>query len=79
MNRFLSGNGGTFSDYHGIENAISENENTKKTQLAIKNEFIQQLKQYNPLMFDFAVKRLIQFNGVGFANKVFETRRVFES
>lgn len=47
MNRFLSGNGGTFSDYYGIENAISENENTKNTQLAIKNEFIQQLKQYN--------------------------------
>jgi hypothetical protein len=29
-------------------------------------------------MFDFAVKRLIQFNGVRFASSVFETRRVFD-
>jgi uncharacterized protein len=41
--------------------------------------FLQQLKQYNPLMFDFAVKRLIKFNGVSFANSVFETRHVFDS
>jgi len=41
--------------------------------------FLQQLKNYNPLMFDFAVKRLIKFNGVSFANSVFETRHVFES
>ena len=40
--------------------------------------FLQQLKQYNPLMFDFAVKRLIMFKGVSFANSVFETRRVFD-
>jgi uncharacterized protein len=42
-------------------------------------QFLQQLKQYNPLMFDFAVKRLIKFNGVGFANSVFETRHIFDS
>lgn len=41
--------------------------------------FLQELKQYNPLMFDFAVKRLIRFNGVGFANSVFETRRLFDA
>ena len=40
--------------------------------------FLQQLKQYNPLMFDFAVKRLIKFKGVSFANSVFETRHVFD-
>lgn len=40
--------------------------------------FLQALKHYNPLMFDFAVKRLIHFNGVSFANSIFETRRVFD-
>ncbi len=40
--------------------------------------FLQQVKAYNPLMFDFAVKRLIQVDGVGFANSVFETRHFFQ-
>lgn len=42
-------------------------------------EFLQSLKKYNPLMFDFAVKRLIKFDGVPFANQVFETRRIFDN
>ncbi len=40
--------------------------------------FLQALKTYNPLMFDFAVKRLLQFNGNHFSQQVFETRRFFE-
>jgi len=40
--------------------------------------FLQTLRNYNPLMFDFAVKRLIQWNGIGFSTQVFETRRVFD-
>jgi len=40
--------------------------------------FLQTLKQYNPLMFDFAVKRLIRFNGISFDKKIFETRRIFD-
>lgn len=40
---------------------------------------LQEIKKYNALMFDFAVKRLIKFDGVSFANQVFETRRVFDS
>ena len=39
--------------------------------------FLQQLKQYNPLMFDFAVKRLIKFDGVRFADSIFETKKLF--
>lgn len=39
--------------------------------------FLQALKQYNPLMFDFAVKRLMRFDGIAFDKQVFETRRVF--
>lgn len=40
--------------------------------------FLQALKVYNPLMFDFAVKRLIQYNGISFKQSVFETRHVFD-
>lgn len=41
--------------------------------------FLQQVKTYNPLMFDFAVKRLIKVNGIGFASNVFETRLFFQN
>jgi uncharacterized protein len=41
--------------------------------------FLQTLRNYNPLMFDFAVKRLMQWQGVGFSKQVFETRRVFDT
>ena len=41
--------------------------------------FLQQVKAYNPLMFDFAVKRLIASDGVSFANSVFETRKFFDN
>ena len=40
--------------------------------------FLQQVKAYNPLMFDFASKRLIEADGVSFANSVFETRPFFD-
>ena len=40
--------------------------------------FLQALKKLNPLMFDFAVKRLIQYNGVSFNQHIFETRRIFD-
>lgn len=29
-------------------------------------------------MFDFAVKRLMQWQGAGFSKEIFETRRVFD-
>lgn len=41
--------------------------------------FLQALKRYNPLMFDFAVKRLIRFNGIGFDSRIFETRHIFDT
>ena len=41
--------------------------------------FLQSLRDYNPLMFDFAVKRLINLNGTGFANNTFETRPFFDT
>jgi len=40
--------------------------------------FLQALRDYNPVMFDFAIKRLIRFNGNGFADHVFETRTFFD-
>jgi mannonate dehydratase len=39
--------------------------------------FLQTLRNYNPLMFDFAVKRLLQSDGVGFSAQVFETKKFF--
>ena len=40
--------------------------------------FLNQAKTYNPLLFDFAIKRLLQLDGVGFSKQVFETRRFFQ-
>lgn len=40
--------------------------------------FLQALKQHNPLLYDFALKRLLRINGQQFASAVFETRRIFE-
>lgn len=36
------------------------------------------VREHNPLLFDFAVKRLLRLNGQGFPASVFETRRFFE-
>lgn len=41
--------------------------------------FLQELKQHNALMFDFATKRLIKHNDIQFPASVFETRNVFEN
>lgn len=41
--------------------------------------FLQTLRNYNPLMFDFAVKRLMQWQGLGFSTQIFATRRVFDA
>lgn len=40
--------------------------------------FLQALKNYNPLMFDFALKRLLAYEGIRFPLQVFETRRFFQ-
>jgi hypothetical protein len=40
--------------------------------------FLQNLRHYNPLMFDFATKRLMSFEGNAFNKTVFETRSFFE-
>lgn len=41
--------------------------------------FLQALKNYNPLMFDFALKRLLAFEGIRFPAQTFETRRFFDA
>lgn len=40
--------------------------------------FLNTLRQYNPLLFDLALKRLLRLEGRGFAASVFETRPLFE-
>ncbi len=39
--------------------------------------FLSGLREHNPLLFDFALKRLLRRDGIGFANSVFETRDFF--
>ena len=40
--------------------------------------FLNALREHNPLLFDFALKRLLRKNGAGFADTVFETRPFFD-
>ena len=40
--------------------------------------FLQTLRLYNPILFDFALKRLISFEGKSFPASVYETRQFFE-
>ena len=42
-------------------------------------EFLKQIRLYNPILFDFALKRLMASEGKSFPNTVFETRRFFEA
>ncbi len=44
---------------------------------AAAKPFLSGLREHNPLLFDFALKRLLRRNGIGFANSVFETRDFF--
>lgn len=39
---------------------------------------LNELRQYNALLFDFATKRLLKFNGNQFSSKVFETKPFFK-
>ena len=40
---------------------------------------LNELRQKNPLLFDFVLKRAMSFKGAKFSNQVFETKRVFAS
>lgn len=39
--------------------------------------FLENVRLYNPLLFDFALKRLLRFEGKSFPAKVFETNAFF--
>lgn len=39
--------------------------------------FLQSIRLYNPIMFDFALKRLLRFEGRTFPTSVFETKKFF--
>lgn len=41
--------------------------------------YISDLRQHNPLLFDFVLKRHLQWQGKKFSNVVFESRRVFDN
>jgi mannonate dehydratase len=40
-------------------------------------DVLSEVRRYNPLWFDFLLKRMLRWQGKGFANNVFETRRHF--
>ncbi len=42
-------------------------------------DFLETIRLYNPILFDFALKRLMIFEGHSFPNNVFETRKFFEA
>ena len=50
---------------------------SKKLLLEDQVPFLKAVKEYNPLLFDFAVKRLITHDSKRFSAQVFETRRFF--
>jgi mannonate dehydratase len=41
-------------------------------------ELLKYIREFNPLLFDFVLKRHLRSNGKGFSNSVFETRKFFE-
>ena len=43
-----------------------------------EGEFLKEIRLYNPILFDFALKRLIAFEGRAFPKNVFETRAFFD-
>ncbi len=40
-------------------------------------QVLREVRKYNPVWFDFLLKRMIRWQGKGFSNSVFETRRHF--
>jgi uncharacterized protein len=40
--------------------------------------FLKEIRAHNPLLFDFALKRLLHVEGISFPASVFETRHFFE-
>ncbi len=45
--------------------------------LRAEGEVIKSIREYNPLMFDFVLKRSLRINGKRLANQIFESARVF--
>lgn len=41
-------------------------------------EVLKEIRTYNPLLFDFVLKRTLRSNGKAFSGRVFETRGFFE-
>lgn len=69
------------SDYPlpGILPLVSLKQLVSKQLLTLPEaEFLKIVRNYNPILFDFALKRLIAFEGKSFPKTVFETRPFFE-
>jgi mannonate dehydratase len=69
------------SDYPlpGILPLISLDRLVARNLLAVEAKpFLNGVREHNPLLFDFALKRLLRRDGKGFATGVFETRAFFD-
>lgn len=74
-NRLLNG-----SDYPlpGILPLVSLKQLVNQQLLTVdESDFLQSVRLYNPLLFDFALKRLLRFEGKSFPVKLFETKGFF--
>ena len=70
------------SDYPlpGILPLISLKQLVDKNLLAKEHvDFLKTIRIHNPILFDFALKRLISFEGASFPASVYETRHFFEN
>lgn len=69
---------GTDFPLPGVFPLISSEQFYREGMLAKEHApFLQEVRKYNPIMFDFALKRLISFQGTQFLASVFETRSFF--
>ncbi|HOY69598.1 MAG TPA: amidohydrolase [Methylotenera sp.] len=70
---------GTDYPLPGVFPLISSEQFYREGMLAKEHiPFLQEVRKYNPIMFDFAMKRLLCFEGKRFPASVFETRGFFQ-
>jgi len=71
---------GTDYPLPGVFPLITSRQFQREGMLAAEHvPFLQEVRKYNPIMFDFAMKRLLRFEGKQLPTSVFETRGFFSN
>jgi len=52
---------------------------TRKALLPEQGKLLSAIRQFNPLLFDFLLKRMIKIEGVGLHSDVFHSKRFFNT